>query len=123
MNEYERENDALEEELRRLPTPMPSPFLVERVRRLAHLELASRADERLDRLVFAFLLVFSWTISLMGYAALKVVGSGAASIAGIAALPGSSWSWGVAYFAVTWVSGVMLLAALGLYRRRERRLA
>jgi hypothetical protein len=121
MSEVELETAALEAELRRLPTPMPSPFLVERVRRLAHLELASRADDKLDRLVFAFLLVFSWTISLMGYAAVRVVGSGVASMVGIAA-PGSPWSWGVAYFAVTWVSGALLLAALGLHRRRERRL-
>lgn len=65
-----RERDSLDEELevlglelRRLPTPMPPEALVSRVRRLAHLELAGQADERLGQLIMGFLLVFSWTIS------------------------------------------------------------
>ena len=85
-------------ELRRLPTPMPSPALLDRVRRLAHLELAGRGDERLNRLILAFLLAFSWTISLVAFAVVRLVSGeglellGIAGLAGIAGRTGLAWS-------------------------------
>lgn len=115
--------EEMEAELRRLPTPMPPPALVERVRRLAHLELAGRADEKLNRLVLVFLLVFSWTVTLVGFLAVRVVAAGTVQILGIAALQGSSMSWSVVYFAAAWISGAFLFVILGLHYRRERRIA
>jgi len=115
--------EEVEAELRRLPTPMPPPALVERVRRLAHLELAGRADEKLNRLVLVFLLVFSWTVAFMGLLAVRVVAAGTVQILGIAALQGSSMSWSVVYFAAAWISGVLLFVILGVHNRKQRRLA
>jgi hypothetical protein len=115
--------DFLEDELRRLPTPRPSALLVERVRRLAHLELASRADEKLNRLVLAFLLVFSWTLALVGYYAVRVVASGTVSALGLASLQGESLNLSLIYFAAAWTSGAFLFVVLGLYARKQRRLA
>jgi hypothetical protein len=119
-------NISLEElgaELRRLRTPMPHPTLVDRVRRLAHLELAGRADEKLNRLVLVFLLVFSWTVALAGFLAVRVVASGTVSVLGLAALQGSSLSWSVAYFAAAWITGAALFVILGLHYRKQRRIA
>jgi hypothetical protein len=121
-----RERESLDEdlevlgrELRRLPTPMPPEALVSRVRRLAHLDLAGRADERLSRLVMAFLLVFSWTISLVAFLAARLLsGEGLLGI-----VTGPRLSWSVAYFVFAWISGVALLVVLGLHARKERRLA
>ena len=121
-----RERESLDEELRalglelrRLPTPMPPEELVSRVRRLAHLELAGRADERLNRLVLAFLLVFSWTVSLSTVLAVRLLSG--ESLLGIALGPTLSWS--VAYFVSAWISGAAVLVLLGLHARNERRLA
>ena len=119
-------NVSLEElgaELRRLRTPMPPPALVDQVRRLAHLELAGRADEKLNRLVLVFLLVFSWTVALSGFLAVRVVASGTVSVLGLAALQGSSLSWSVAYFAAAWITGAALFVILGLHYRKQRRIA
>jgi hypothetical protein len=120
MSELSEETGALAAELRRLPTPMPSPALVQRVRRIAHLELASRADEKLNRLVLVFLLVFSWTLALVGFFAVRVVAAGTVSVLGLAALQGSSMSWSVVYFAAAWVSGAILFVVLGVQYRRMR---
>ena len=123
MSELPEETFALAAELRRLPTPMPSPALVERVRRIAHLELASRADEKLNRLVLVFLLVFSWTLALVGFFAVRVVAAGTVSVLGLAALQGSSMSWSMVYFAAAWVSGAVVFIILGLHYRKQRRIA
>jgi hypothetical protein len=115
--------DELSAELRRLPTPMPPPALVERVRRLAHLELAGRADEKLNRLVLGFLLVFSWTVALVGFFAVRMVASGTLSVLGLAALQGASLSWSAVYFGAAWISGAILFVILGLQSRKQRRIA
>lgn len=119
-----REREKLDEELevlglalQRLPTPMPPEALVSRVRRLAHLELAGRADERLSRLVMAFLLLFSWTTSLFAFLAARLL-SGESLLGSVT---GSSLSWSVAYFVFAWISGVALLVVLGFHARKERR--
>lgn len=121
-----RERESLDEELevlglelRRLPTPMPPEALVSRVRRLAHLEFAGRADERLSRLVVAFLLLFSWTMSLFGFLAARLL-SGEDLLGSVT---GRGLSWSLAYFVFAWISGVALLFVLGFHARKERRLA
>ncbi len=116
-------SDELEDELRRLPTPQPPAALVERVRRLAYLELASRADEKLNRLVLVFLLLFSWTVALVGFLAVRFVAAGKLSILGLASLQGGSLSWSLAYLAGAWISGAFLFVVLGLHVRKQRRIA
>ena len=123
MNDFPEDMDGLGAELRRLPTPMPPSALVDRVRRLAHLELAGRADEKLNRLVLVFLLVFSWTVALVGFLAVRVAAAGTVSILGLAALQGSGLSWSVVYFAAAWISGASLFVILGLHYRKLRRVA
>jgi hypothetical protein len=123
MNDFPEDVDGLASELRRLPTPMPPPALVERVRRLAHLELAGRADEKLNRLVLVFLLVFSWTVALMGFLAVRVFAAGTVSMLGLAALGGSAFSWSLAYFGAAWISGAVLFVLLGLHSRKQRKIA
>jgi hypothetical protein len=115
------EPDDLEIELSRLPTPTPPAVLVERVRRLAHLELASRADDSLNRMVLAFLLVFSWTLATVGLAAVSVASAGTLSI--LRAVRGATLGWSLAYFAAAWVSGATLFVVLGLHHRKQRRIA
>lgn len=115
----DEELEALGLALRRLPTPMAPEALVARVRTLAHLELAGRADERLSRLVTAFLLLFSWTITLLAFFTARLL-SGESPLASVTA---SSLSWPAAYFVFAWIPGVALLAVLGFHARKERTLA
>jgi hypothetical protein len=123
MNEREldEELEVLGRHLRRLPTPMPPEALVARVRRLAHLELAGRADEKLNRLVLMFLLVFSWTVSLVAFFAVRLLSGESLELLGAASA--STFSWSLAYFGAAWVSGGAILVLLGLHVRKERRLA
>ena len=124
MTERDRLEDDLATlglELRRLPTPMAPEALVARVRRLAHAHLAEQADERLSRWVAAFLLFFSWTVTVLTFAAVRLLRAGSAELLGTAA--GPAWSWSAAYFAATWISGAAVLVLLGLHKRREGRLA
>jgi hypothetical protein len=121
-----REPDGLDEELeglglalRRLATPMPPEALVSRVRRLGHLELAGRADEKLNRLVLGFVLFFAWTVNLLGFAAVRFLsGENLLRIA-----TGATLSWSVVYFAFAWISGAAVLILIGWHVRRERGLA
>lgn len=113
----DEELDVLSLELRRLPTPRPPEALVFRVRRLAHLELAGRADERLNGLVLVFLLLFSWTVSLFAFLAVRLLSG--ESLLGSAT--GSTLSWPVAYFVSAWISGAAVLVLLGFHVRKERR--
>jgi hypothetical protein len=115
----DEELEVLSLELRRLPTPMPPEVLVSRVRRLAHLELAGRADERLNGLVLVCLLLFSWTVSLFAFLAVRLLSG--ESLLGSAM--GSTLSWSLSYFVSAWISGAAVLVLLGFHVRKERRLA
>ena len=115
----DEELEALGLALQRLPTPRPPEALVSRVRTLAHLELATQADERLNRLVLALLLVFSWTASLVPVLAVRLLT--AENL--LASAMGRTLSWSVASVAFVWISGAAALVVLSVYVRKERRLA
>jgi hypothetical protein len=118
---YDEELELLSHELRRLSTPMAPEALVSRVRRVGRLELADRADERLSRLVLVFLLLFSWTMTLLGVVAVRILGGDNFELLGRAT--GSALSWSVVgYFVVAWTAGAAVLLLVGV-NVRERRLA
>jgi hypothetical protein len=99
----DEELQLLSLELRRLPTPMRPEALVARVRRLAHLELGGRAEEKFNRLVLVFLLLLSWTLSLFALLAMRLLsGEGL-----LGSATGSTLSWSVAYFVSAWISGAV----------------
>ena len=111
--------DALSVALRRLPTPMPPVVLVERVRRLGHLELAGRADERLNALVLGGVILFVWTVNVFAFAAIRLLtGDGLLGMA-----TGSALSWTAGYFVTAWLMGAAVLILAGIQVRRERGLA
>ena len=111
--------DALSVALRRLPTPMPPVVLVERVRRLGHLELAGRADERLNALVLGGVIFFVWTVNVFAFAAIRLLtGESLLRMA-----MGSSLPWSVGYFVAAWLTGTAVLILAGIHVRRERGLA
>lgn len=112
------ELEALSHGLRRLPTPQPPQALVSRVRSLARLEIAGRADDRLNSFVLAFLLCFSWTVGLVSLFAVRLL---TGEVLGSAM--GSTFQWSVAYLGSAWVSGAAVLALLGFHVHKERTMA
>jgi len=115
----DQELEALSLALERLPTPMPPPALVARVRRLGHLELAGRADEKLNRLLLAFVIFFAWTVNVVAFAAVRLLSG--ESLLRMAT--GSPFSWSAGYFVSAWLSGAAVLILVGIHVRRERGLA
>lgn len=117
--DLEDDLDALSVALRRLPTPMPPVVLVERVRRLGHLELAGRGDERLNALVLGGVILFVWTVNVFAFAAIRLLtGDGLLRMATGSALP-----WTAGYFVTGWLMGAAVLILAGIQVRRERGLA
>lgn len=115
--DLDEELERLGRELRQLPAPLPPEALVSRVRRLAHLELARRAEERLSRVVLAFLLLLSWTLCLFPFLAARVLGGESLPGSGT----GTTLSWTTAYLVSAWISGAAMVALLGVHVRKERR--
>jgi anti-sigma factor RsiW len=112
---------ALAGGLKRLPTPQPSPMLVERVR--ASFEQA--AAERVERLrsvaALALLVMFSWTLTLASWPVVRAASNGLASWLDV----GVSTGWaGLAWYVVlTWLTAGVAAGMLAWQRQRERRLA
>jgi anti-sigma factor RsiW len=113
------ELSSLTSELRRLATPMAPSGLTERVRRLVHLELASRSDEKLNRIVLVFLLLFSWTVTVVGFVGFRLLTGAGADLFGF--LTASDLPLSVAYFGTAWLGGAAALVLVGLQYRRDRR--
>lgn len=116
-----RELDELQRltsELSARPTPTAPTGAVERVRRLVHLELAGRADERLDRMVFVFLLTFSWTATIAGFVAMRLLTAEGTLFFRLVTQTGIPMN--AIYFGVTWLGGAAMLVLLGLRNRNDR---
>jgi predicted anti-sigma-YlaC factor YlaD len=103
------ELSSLASELRALATPTPPPGLTERVRRLVHLELASRSDEKLNRIVLVFLLLFSWTVTIVGFLGFRLLSGAGGDLFGF--LTASDLPLSVAYFGMAWLGGAAALNA------------
>ena len=109
----------LASKVRNLPTPLAPAGLVERVRRQVHLELAGRADERLNQVLLVFLLLFSWTVTLAGYMVVRLFTGEPLALWSSLSTTGLRWS--VIYFGVAWFGGAAAVVLLGLNYRRSSR--
>ena len=101
--------------LRRVPTPQPSPQLLARVRAQAEWKLAEEVERRRDTRVMALLLLFSWTVLLVTWPVVRLVGGGA--ISWLDTSLGSLWFWLSGYTLV----GCLAAGVAVLFGLRERR--
>ncbi len=106
--------------LKRLPTPQAPPSLVERVRTRVERQLAVEAERRSSRWVLAFLLLFTWTVTLVTWPIVRLLTGGVLSWLDLSF--NHTWFSLAAYTAVSWVTTGVAAALLGLRRRREGRL-
>ena len=100
--------------LRRVPTPQPSPQLLARVRAQAEWKLARKAEHREDAGVLVFLFLFSWTVVLVTWPMVRLVGGDV--ISWLAASHGSIGLWLGGYTLV----GCLAAGVAVLFALRER---
>ncbi len=62
--------------LRHLPTPQPSPMLIERARASAELRMAEESEQRSNRRVLILLIGFAWTILIVSWPIARLLSGG-----------------------------------------------
>jgi anti-sigma factor RsiW len=112
---------ALAAGLRRLPTPQPPAALLERVRASVEWQFAAEAEQRWNRGVLAFTLLFAWTVTLASWPIFRLVSGD--MLGWLAPGFGKLWLGLVGYTVVAWLTGGVAAATLAYSRRRERRVA
>jgi anti-sigma factor RsiW len=107
--------------LRRLPTPQAPRGLVERARARAEAKLAEETEQRWNRGVMIFLVVFAWALTLLSWPLVRLVSGGLLGMLD----PRLNQAWiGFAVFTtLAWLGGGAAAILLSLHQRRERRMA
>jgi predicted anti-sigma-YlaC factor YlaD len=107
--------------LRGIPTPQPSPLLVQRARARAEARISEEAEYRWSRSVMAFLLLFAWVLTLLSWPLVRLVSGGLLGL--LDPRLNQSWLGFAGFTTMVWVAGGAAAILLSLHQRRERRLA
>lgn len=107
--------------LRAVPTPQPSPALIQRTRALAEARLEEAAEARWQRNIMIFVVTFAWVLTILSWPLVRFATQGLADVL----FPHFNQTWvGIAGSAtVVWLTGGTAAVLLSLRQRRERRLA
>jgi anti-sigma factor RsiW len=108
-------------ELRRLPTPQPSSWLVQATLARAEAKLTEQAEHDWNRRVMIFVLSFAWLLTLANWPAFHFVSGRFGSWLG----PQFTGTWisFAAFTALGWLAGGVAAVMLAIRQRGERRLA
>jgi len=107
-------------ELRRLPTPQPSSWLVQATLARAEATLAEQAEQDWNRRALIGVVAFSWLLTLASWAVFHEVSERFGSMLA----PQFSHPWiGFAFMALEWLAGAAAAVVLAVHQRDERRLA
>jgi anti-sigma factor RsiW len=107
-------------ELRRLATPQPSSTLFERTRTMVVDQLAAKAEQRQNRIVLFFLVLFSWAVTLASWPVFRLATSGLLSMFDIRFR--QMWLVFAIFSGITWLGGSSAALLVSLHRHHERRL-
>ena len=107
--------------LRQLRTPQPSAALFERTRALAEAQLAAQAEQRRNRIVLILLTVFSWTVTIAGWAVFRFMTGGLLSLLDIRFR--ELWVLFAVFSALSWLAAGTAVVLLSARRQHERGLA
>jgi hypothetical protein len=107
--------------LRRIPTPQAPTALVQRVRVSLVTHAMQRAEQRSNRRVMAWLILFAWTATLATWPILKFISQGAASWFDVSFV--HTWHVLIVYTVFSWLCAAVAAGVLGLRHRQERGLA
>jgi hypothetical protein len=113
-------------ELRRLPTPQPSSWLLQATLARAEAKLTEQAEHDWNRRVMIFVLSFAWLLTIASWPVFHVVSGRFGSLLG----PqfgqtqfGQTWISFAAFTALGWLAGGVAAVMLAIRLRGERRLA
>ena len=103
--------------LRRLPTPQPSPALVERVRAGSEAVFAATDVEQFNYRLMAFLVLFSWTLVLASWPIVRLLTDGMFGWMNLQ----QTWLGLAAYTVLGWMGAGVAAGFLGWRQRAARR--
>jgi anti-sigma factor RsiW len=104
--------------LRRLPTPQPSPMLVERARARAELSMAEETEQRSNRKVLILLIGFAWTLVVVSWPIVRLLSGGIETWVS-SRLP-QSWYAFAGFTGLGWLAAGAAAIILAWHNRRER---
>jgi predicted anti-sigma-YlaC factor YlaD len=104
--------------LRRLPTPQPSPAVIERARARAELRMAEENEQRSNRKVLLLLIGFAWTILIVTWPIVRLL-SGGIQVLFSARLP-QTWYAFAGITGLGWIAAGAAAICLAWFNRRER---
>ena len=108
-------------ELRRLPTPQPSSWLVQATLARAEAKLTEQAEHAWNRRVMSVLVVFAWLLTMASWPAFHFVNDRFGSL--IEPQFSHTWIGFAAFTALGWLAGGVAAVMLAVRQRGERMLA
>ncbi len=113
-------------ELRRLPTPQPSSWLVQATLARAEGKLAEQAEHDWNRRVLIVLVAFAWLLAIASWPVFHFVSGHFGSLLELKFSPTqfrNTWISFAAFTALGWLAGGVAAVMLAIRHRGERRLA
>jgi hypothetical protein len=112
-------------ELRRLPTPQPSSWLVQATLARAQAKLAEQAEHDWNRRVMLVVVVFAWLLTIASWAVFHAVSERFGSLLGPQFSHtqfSNTWINFAAFTALEWLAGGVAAVVLAIRQGGERRL-
>jgi len=108
-------------ELRRLPTPQPSSWLVQATLARAEAKFTEQAEHEWNQFLMIIAVAFAWLLTIASWAVFHVVSGRFERLLG----PQFSHTWisFAAFTALEWLAGGVAAVMLAIRQRGERRLA
>jgi len=113
-------------ELRRLPTPQPSSWLVQATLARAEAKLTEQAEHDWNRRVMIAVVAFAWLLTIASWPVFHSVSGRFGSLLEPQFSPtqfGQTWISFAAFTALGWLAGGVAAVMLAIRQRGERRLA
>jgi hypothetical protein len=108
-------------ELRRLPTPQPSSWLLQATLARAEAKLADEAEHVWNRQVIIFVVTLAWLLTIASWPVFDFVSPYFGSLLGPQFV--HTWIGFAAFTALGWLAGAVAAVMLAVRHRGERRLA
>ena len=108
-------------ELRRLPTPQPSSWLVQATLARAQAKLTEQAEHDWNHRVLIVVVAFAWLLTIASWPVFHLCGGLFGSLLGPQFSP--TWISFAAFTTLGWLAGGVAAVTLAIRQRGERRLA
>jgi hypothetical protein len=104
-----------------LPTPQPSPNLVQRTYARAEARIIDEREHAWNRRVMISLVLFAWALSLTSWPIVRLVSGGFLGL--FDSRLNQSWLGFAGFTSLVWLTGGIAALLLSRHQRRERSLA